>query len=176
MYRKKRLFIAMAMCMCVIAPSALLAQSQKAPEANARPTPQELNGGFFKIKIPQGFQQDPVDEPGIYKWKKDSGEIYIVAGDSFFQPPETIFNALRKAAEKDPQIQEVKVIKLQGGKALLCKDKGASQPNSLRTWRVIVFTDQKMMNIDFTAPVKDFMSFAPAFEEALRSLKLISSS
>jgi|UniRef100_A0A7C4ETM3 hypothetical protein len=173
---KRLLCIAITVVICVIAPSALPAQSQKSSDANARPAPQELNGGFFKIKIPQGFQQDPVDEPGIYKWRKDSGEIYIVAGDSFFQSPDPILKALRNTAEKDPQIEEVKEIKLKGGKALLCKDKGSDQPNSLRAWRLVVFTDQKMMNIDFTAPVKDFMSFAPAFEEALRSLKLISPS
>ncbi|MGB9616679.1 MAG: hypothetical protein ACP5M0_03190 [Desulfomonilaceae bacterium] len=173
---KKLLCIVMAVGSCVIAPSALLAQSQKSSDANVQSAPQELNGGFFKIKIPQGFQQDPVDEPGVYKWRKDSGEIYIVAGDSFFQPPDPVLKALRNAAEKDPQIDEIKEIKLKGGRALLCKDKGSDQPNGLRAWRLIVFTDQKMMNIDFTAPTKDFMSYAPAFEEALRSLKLISPS
>lgn len=128
------------------------------------------------MKIPKGFQQETVDEPGIYKWRKNSGEIYIVAGDSYFKASNSMLKALRETVEKDTQIEEIKVMKLKGGKALICKEKGSNNPNGLRTWRLIVFTDQKMMNIDFTAPTKDFMSFVPAFEEALRSLKLISQS
>jgi len=158
------------------APTFLLAQSEKPQIKNARAAQHELDGGFFKIRIPLGFEQDPVDEPGIYKWKKDSGQIYIVSGESFFQPADAIFQSLRKAAQDDARIEETKIVKLKGGKALLCKERGSAKPNEMLKWRLIVFTDKKMLNIDFTAPTKDFMSFVPAFEEALRSLKLVSQS
>ena len=157
-------------------PTSIPAQSQRTQNKSKSAAQRELDGGFFKIKIPLGFVQDQVDEPGIYKWRKDSGEIYIVSGDSFFQAQDSMFQNLHDSAKKDARIEEAKILKIKGGKALLCKEKGSTKPNGLRTWRLIVFTNKKMLNIDFTAPTQDFTSFVPAFEDALRSLKLASQS
>ncbi len=175
--RIKELFgVVIATLLLVSISTHLVAQTQ-APQDRRNPSPhQELDGGFFKIKIPPGFERDPVDEPGIYKWKKNSGEIYIVVGDSFVPATDSMIHTLRKNAQKDSKIEEAKILKLKGGKGLLFKEKGSTKSNGLRIWRLIVFTNQKMLNVDFTAPIKDFPSLAPAFEEALRSLKLLSQS
>jgi hypothetical protein len=36
----------------------------------------------------------------------------------------------------------------------------------------VVIADKKIINVDFTAPARDFESFIPAFEEAVKSFKL----
>jgi len=133
----------------------------------------EQPGRFFDLKIPEGFTLAPMDEPGIFKWKKDSGEIYLVVGDVFGDSDERVFNDLRKAANKDKRIDEVKILRVEGGKALLWKEVPAGDPGRLQVWRLIAVTKKKkMINIDFMAPVKDFRSFAPGFEEAVKSFKL----
>jgi len=127
---------------------------------------------FFDMKIPQGFTAEAVDEPGILKWKKDSGEIYLVVGDLFTPPGDTLFKALREAAEKDKKLEEVRSLQIKGGKALLCKEKIPEDPGRLRAWRLLIITKKKMISVDFSAPGKDFDSFIPAFEGAVNSFKL----
>jgi hypothetical protein len=131
---------------------------------------------FFDMKVSEGFAPAAVDEPGILKWKKDSGEIYLVVGDLFAGAPDTLFKALHEAADKDKNLEEVKVVKIKGGKAMLYKEKAPEDPGRIRAWHLVVITKKKMINVDFSAPAKDFDSFIPAFESAVRSFKLKSSS
>ena len=117
-----------------------------------------------------------MDEPGILKWKKDSGEIYLVVGNLFAGPADALFKALREAADRDKKLEEVRTLQIKGGKALLSKEKAPDDPGRLRAWRLLVITKKKMINVDFSAPAKDFDTFIPAFEGAVNSFKLKPSS
>jgi hypothetical protein len=133
-------------------------------------------GRFFDIKIPDGFKQEAVDEPGILRWKKDDGEIYLVVGELFAESAERFLSVLQKAAEKDSKLMQVKAMRVKGGRGLLFKDKPPEDPARLRSWRVLVVADKKVLSVDFTSPQKVFDSFVPAFEEAIKSLKVKSRS
>lgn len=160
----------------IFVPCGLWAQNNKADRLDPQHRSEEADGVFFKMKLPNGFKREPVDEAGIYKWKKNSAEIFIVAGDAFIESRDTLFKALQKASESNSTIEEVKILKIKGAKAMLCKGKQAPEQKGLRSWRLVVLTDKKIVTIDFTAPAKDFDSFVPAFEESLRSFKIISQS
>lgn len=127
---------------------------------------------YIQIAVPSGFLFQRVDEKGIFRWKKDSGEIYLVVGEPFAESAELLFKELREAAKKDKRLESVKALTVKGGRALLIKDKPPKDPERLQTWRLTVITDDKIMNVDFTAPAKDFKSFVPAFKKALGSFKL----
>jgi len=127
---------------------------------------------FFDLKPPEGFKPEATDEPGILKWRKDDGEIYLAVGDVMFETGDKLIEAMRKAAENNNKIEEVKSLRLKGGRALLYKDKAPDDPGRLRSWHMLVVAQKKTVLIDFTAPAKDFASFVPAFEEAVKSFKL----
>ncbi len=154
---------------------AVRAQDEDTPRAKKLKPSADQNERFFDIKVPEGFKSQPVDEPGILKWTKDSGEIYLVVGDLFLESSNVVYEALLKAAEKDKRMQEVKQIKLKGGRALLYKEKPPEDASRITTWKLFVVTDKKMVNIDFSAPAKEFQSFAPDFEATVNSFKLKSS-
>jgi hypothetical protein len=127
---------------------------------------------FFDIRIPDDFKAEPVDEIGILKWKKDSAEIYLVVGELVADSGETLFKELRKAADNDKTIKEIRVLHLKGGKGFIMKEKPPEDPSRNSTWRIIAVTDKKEINVDFTAPAKDFESYTQSFEEAIHSFKL----
>lgn len=152
------------------------AQNDRKDTPESRQSSEETDGVFFKMKLASGFTREPVDEAGIFKWKKDSAEIHIVVGDAFIESSETLFKALRKASDENSGIEEVKILKIKGAKAVLSKEKHSPDQKRLRSWRLFVLTDKKIVTVDFTAPAKDFDSFVPAFEESLRSFKIVSPS
>ncbi len=131
---------------------------------------------FFDMKIPDGFKSVAVDEPGILKWGKGPAEIYLVVGEIFSKSGPTVFDALKKAGQRDKAIEEVKNVKIRGAKAALFKEKTPSDATRLRSWRLLVVTDKQVVNVDFTVPSKDFKSYVPGFEEAVKSFKLKSKS
>ena len=131
---------------------------------------------FFDMKIPDGFKSIAVDEPGILKWGKGPAEIYLVVGEIFSKSGPTVFDALKKAGQKDKAIEEIKNIKIKGAKAALFREKAPSDTTRLRSWRLLVVTEKQVVNVDFTAPSKDFKTYVPGFEEALKSFKLKSKS
>ena len=148
------------------------AQADKAPAEEAGDSNIEIPGRFFDMKIPEGFKPQPVEEGGILKWTKDSAEIFLVVGDLFHESAAVVFNALRKAADQDKRMEEVRTLKIKGGRALIYKEKMPEDPLRSRTWRLIVVTDKKMIDVEFSAPAKEFESFAPAFEKAVGTFKL----
>jgi hypothetical protein len=147
-------------------------QEEKAPAEESAPTTIDIPGRFFDMKIPEGFKSQPVEEGGILKWTKDSGEIFLVVGDLFHESGDTVFKALRKAADQDKRMEEVRTLKIKGARALLYKEKPPEDPLRSRAWRLIVITDKKMIDVEFSAPAKEFESFAPAFDAAVDSFKL----
>ena len=135
----------------------------------------EEPGRLFNIKVPKDFQAAPLEVPGIIKWKKDQAEIYLVVGNNFSKSREKTFDALYKAAKKDKRFSKVDRVKIRGGKAFVFKEKAPKEPTRLQTWRLVVVTDNKIINVDFSAPSKDFDSYADQFTAALKSFKLRSS-
>ncbi len=136
----------------------------------------EQPGRLFDMKVPEGFEPVPNDEAGIFKWKKGSAEIYLVVGDLFVESGDLLFKALRKAAEDGERIEKVETVKIDGGQAMLLKEKPPKEPERPLTWRLIVLMDKKMINVDFSAPAKDFESVQGEFRKAVDSFKLKSDS
>ncbi|MGB6068338.1 MAG: hypothetical protein WBG50_26310 [Desulfomonilaceae bacterium] len=156
--------------------SPALAEKKSGASKKTEPAPAEQAERFFDMKVPEGFTSEPVEESGILKWKKGSAEIYLVVGNLFAPPGESLFKALRKAAGADKSLEEVRTLQIKGGKALLYKQKAPDDPSRLRVWHLVVITKKKMIDVDFSAPAKDFKSFIPAFESAINSFKLKSPS
>ncbi len=131
---------------------------------------------IFDMKIPDGFKSVAVDESGIFKWVKGSAEIYVVVGDIFSKSGPVVFEALKKAAQKDKTVEEVKNLKIKGAKAALIKEKAPTDTNRLRSWRMIVVTGNQIVNVDFSSPAKEFKTYMKNFDEAVRSFKINSNS
>jgi hypothetical protein len=131
---------------------------------------------FFDIKIPEGFKPENVEEAGILRWSKGDGEIYLAVADLFQNSGGDLFSSLLKAAEQHKRMESVRTLKLKMGKALFYKEKAPDDPARLRAWRLIVITDKKIINLDFSAPAKDFETYAPDFEQVVKSFKLKSPS
>lgn len=148
------------------------AQGEKAPAEESAPSTIDIPGRFFDMKIPDGFESQPVEEGGILKWTKDSAEIFLIVGDLFHESGDILFKALLKAADKDKRMEEVRTLKIKGALALLYKEKPPEDPLRSRVWRFIVIADKKMIDVEFSAPAKEFESFAPAFDKAVNSFKL----
>jgi hypothetical protein len=156
--------------------SSAQAQKKSEPSGKQEKAAAQQAERFFDIKVPQGFTPETTDEPGILKWKKDSGEIYLVVGDLFTTPGDALFKALHEAADKDKNLEAVSTPQIKGGKALLYKEKAPEDIGRLRSWHLVVITKKKMISVDFSAPAKDFDSLIPAFESAINSFKLKPSS
>ena len=127
---------------------------------------------LFDIKIPAGFTSEAVDEPGILKWKKDSGEIYLVIGDLFGESGESLFKVMKTAAEKNKTVQDIKVVKIKGARALSYKEKGSEEVGRTSVWHLVVITNKKIITIDFSAPVEEFNNFVSDFQTTINSFKL----
>lgn len=145
--------------------------------AQEKGRPSELNLSdestrFFDLKVPEGFKTEGTDEPGILKWRKEDAEIYLAVGEIIAESGEKLMDAVHKSAEKNNKFEEVKSLRLKGGRALLYKEKAPDDPSRLRSWHMLVVAQKKTILIDFTAPTKDFASFVPAFEEAVKSFKI----
>lgn len=151
----------------------------RAQQANSAETVKSVGENaelFFDMKIPEGFKSVAVDEPGILKWGKGNAEIYLVVGEIFSKSGPVVFEALRKAAQRDKGVEEVKGLKIKGAKAALIKEKIPSELSRLRSWRLLVVTEKQIVNVDFTAPAKDFKTYIQSFDEAVKSFKIKSKS
>lgn len=151
----------------------------RAQQPNSAETVKSVNENaelFFDMKIPDGFKSVAVDEPGILKWGKGNAEIYLVVGEIFSKSGPVVFEALRKAAQRDKGVEEVKSLKIKGAKAALFKEKTPSDLSRLRSWRLLVVTEKQIVNVDFTAPAKDFKTYIQSFDEAVKSFKIKSKS
>jgi hypothetical protein len=149
-------------------PCSFATAQQSSLDQNALQQPDRL----YDIKIPEGFKSEAVDEPGIFKWRKDSGEIYVIVGDLFGESGDSLFKVLKSAAEKNKSVQESKVLKIKGGKALLYKEKTPEDSARLVAWHLVVVTNKKIFSLDFSAPAGEFSSFVPDFQSAINSFKL----
>ncbi len=136
----------------------------------------ENPGRLFDLKVPDGFKSENVEEPGILRWTKGSAEILLAVGEVFQESGEVLFKALETAASSDKRFESVKKVRLKKGRAILIKEKAPDDTARLQVWRLVVITDSKVVNIDFTAPTKEFDAFAPDFEQVVKSFKLKSAS
>jgi hypothetical protein len=136
----------------------------------------ENPGRLFDLKVPDGFKSENIEEPGILRWTKGSAEIFLAVGEVFQESGQVLFKALETAASADKRFESVKKVKLNKGRAILIKEKAPDDTSRLQVWRLVIITDSKVVNIDFTAPTKEFQVFAPDFEQVVKSFKLKSAS
>ncbi|MFH0821577.1 MAG: hypothetical protein V2B18_02410 [Pseudomonadota bacterium] len=146
------------------------------PPAAAGDKVDDPAGRFFDIKVPDGFQSETMEEPGIMIWRKGRGEILLVVGELIAESAKDLYDRLVEAVRKDERLEKVDPVEVKGGLAFLCKEKRQEGPRRLHMWRLVVITDKKVVSIDFTAPNQDFGGFEKDFEAALKSFALKSSS
>jgi hypothetical protein len=141
------------------------------PEEDTAKTVEQA-GQIFDMKIPNGFESQPVEEAGILKWTKGTGAIYVVVGDIFAGSGESLFETLHSAAKRDERYQTVRLVPVEGANAMLLEEKPPGDAQRPLTWRLVVVTKKNVINVDFSAPAQDFESFAPDFNKALESFQL----
>jgi len=127
---------------------------------------------FFDITIPPGFEPIQSDDAGILKWRKGPAEIYLVVGDNLSRSSKKVYDELFQAAKNNKKIEKVEAIRVRGGKAFLFKEQPPGEESRTRLWRLFVITDQKIINVDFVAPRKDFETYSRDFDATLKSFKL----
>ncbi|MBI5570536.1 MAG: hypothetical protein HY914_11380 [Desulfomonile tiedjei] len=149
-----------------------LAQDDKASQPKKEETGVEEPGKLFDMKIPAGFKAESVDEPGVSRWKKDTAEILVAVGDLFLESGDVMLKSLKNAVNADSRMEKPRTIRVNKGRAILYKEKPPEDQARLRTWRLVVVTNKTVISVDFSAPGKDFDTFAPGFEEAVKSFKL----
>lgn len=154
-----------------------VASAEDKPETTERKNSrQEQSLRIFDMKVPQGFELQPADEPGIFRWAKDSAEVLAVVGDVFSGSADLLFNSLRASAKKDKRFERVQDLTLKGAKAMLLIEKPSEDQDRLKSWSLVAVTDKKVIAIDFSAPAREFKSFEPEFKKAVKSFKLKSPS
>lgn len=134
-----------------------------------------LVDGVIEIKIPEGFKSEGVDEPHIFKWTKNSAEIYVVVGERLIGSRDAMINAFKKAAGSDKTLDQTRALRISNTKGILIKEKTPSDSNRLMSWGLKIFTDKHEINVDFSAPAKDVKIYSPIFEEVIKSIKIKSS-
>jgi hypothetical protein len=139
---------------------------------NSETASKEKYEKYFQISIPKDFNAETGDEAGIYKWKKDSAEIFIVMGNTFSESTDVLLDALKKSLAANKDISETEDLKLENGRGFLYKGKPLEDETARQMWRMVVFTPKKMIHVDFIAPAKEFDSLAPVFQEIIKSFKL----
>lgn len=135
-------------------------------------TVDEDKGRLFDISVPDGFERVALEEPGMLEWRKGSAQILLIAGRNLSEKPEILFDKLVEAVKSNDSFEKVEVRKLKGGMAFSYLEKARKKKKGLRTWRLVVITDKKILNLDFAAPEKDFPSYVKEFETAMNSFRL----
>ncbi len=110
-------FIISGFCLIVIPEPGYCQPTQKT-ESQAH-----LVDGFLELKIPVGFKAEAVDEPHIFKWTKDSSEIYIVVGERLVGSVKNIINNLKKAAATNKLLDKTRTLRISNHKGILIKEK-----------------------------------------------------
>ncbi len=131
--------------------------------------------GAIEIRVPEDFKAEAVDEPHIFKWAKDSAEIYVVVGNRLIGSRTAMINTFKKAANIDKTLEQIKTLRIPNAKGILIKEKPPSDSNRLMSWGLKIFTDTHEINAEFSAPGKDFKTYSPIFEEVIKSIKLVKS-
>ncbi|MGC8658664.1 MAG: hypothetical protein ACP5U1_06285 [Desulfomonilaceae bacterium] len=130
----------------------------------------------MEIKIPNDFKPEGVDEPHIFKWTKNSAEIYIVIGDKFVGSRTGIINAIKKSSLSVKAFDQVKTVRIPNAKGIILKEKTPDDPDRLMCWELKIFSEKREINVQLSAPAKDFKIFSPSFEEVVKSIKVDKSS
>jgi hypothetical protein len=164
--------ILVILCLAFAFLGAARAQESENSTSENSPASNDKYDQFIDIKIPDGFVQEPSEESGIFKWKKDGAEIYLVLGDSFVEAPDKVIEALKNGAKSNKQIEEVQDLKLDHGQGFLYKEKAAEDTGRPRLWRIVALTKSKMLNLDFVAPAKDFDKYVNDFQSVVASFQL----
>jgi hypothetical protein len=164
--------ILVVLCLAFSFLGAAPAQESENSASENTPSSNDKYDQFVDIKIPDGFVQEPSEEPGIFKWKKDTAEIYLVLGDSFVESRDKVIEALKNGAKSNKNIEEVQDLKLDHGQGFLYKEKASEDTGRPKLWRIVALTNSKMLNLDFVAPVKDFDNYVNNFQSVVGSFQL----
>ncbi len=131
--------------------------------------------GVMEIKVPDDFKSEGVDEPHIFKWTKDSCEIYVVVGARLIGSRTSMINTFKRAASGDKNMEKIKTLRIPNAKGILIKESAPSDMNRLMSWGLKIFTDKHEINVEFSAPGKDFKTYSPIFEDVIKSIKIVKS-
>lgn len=134
-----------------------------------------LVDGVLELKIPVGYKSEAVDEPHIFKWTKNSSEIYVVVADRLVGSVKELIANLKRASASARHLDQIRTLRISNAKGILIKEKAPSDPDRLMSWGIKIFTDKHELNVDFSAPAKEFKTYAPVFEEIIKSIKIKSS-
>jgi hypothetical protein len=156
----------------LLAAAPALAQNDKDSQPKKEETGLEEPGRLFDMKMPAGFKAEGADEPGVSRWRKDTAEIFVAVGDLLFESGDVMLKSLRNAVNADSRMEKPRAIRVTKGKGILYKEKPPEDQARLRTWRLVVVTNKTVISVDFSAPGKDFDTYVPGFEEAVKSFKL----
>ncbi len=167
---RKRLLI-LALCALLI----LICQISYCQPSQTRASIVRSVDGVMEIKIPDDFKSEGVDEPHIFKWTKDSCEIYIVIGARLIGSRTAMINTFKRAANVDKAMEKVKTLRIPNAKGILVKERVPSDANRLMSWSLKIFTVKHEINLEFSAPGKDFKSYSPMFEDVIKSIKIVKS-
>jgi hypothetical protein len=173
--RRMLRWLSFAACALMLVCAAVWAQNDQASEAAKPSELPEAAAKLFHLKVPTGFEVQTSDEPGIFKWKKGPAEIYLAVGDLFALPAQTVYKQLLEAVEQNKDLEKVRTLKIKGGRSFTYTEKAPEEPGRLRTLHLVVITNEKVINVDFSAPAKDFDPLVPDFEAAIKSFRLVSS-
>jgi hypothetical protein len=172
----RRITVLILLAAAILLPCTTFAQEQPKTTRKKADTSLEDAGRFFDVKVPDGFKSEIVEEPGILRWTKGSAQILLAVGDVFQESGDVLFKAIEAAATQDKRMESVTKVKLKKGRAILIKEKSPGDTSRLQAWRLVIVTDNKVVNIDFTAPTQEFDGFASDFEQVVKSFKLRSAS
>ena len=154
----------------IVIPHIGYCQPTQKPESQVR-----LVDSILELKIPAGFRSEAVDEPHIFKWTKNSSEIYVVVGERLVGSVKDIINNLKKAAAGNKLLDQTRTLKISNAKGILIKEKMPADPDRLVSWGIKIFTEKHELNIDLSVPAKEFKTYSPVFEEVVKSIRIKSS-
>lgn len=135
-------------------------------------TPAEEQTKFFDIKVPEAFKQDAVDESGVSRWSKGPATVYVVVGDLIAESGPRLFDELIQAAEKNQGLEKVTKIDIPECRAFTFIEQPPDSPTRLRSARLFVVTDRKMLYVDMSAPAQEFDALMSDFEGVVKSVKI----
>jgi hypothetical protein len=161
--------------LAISAPLILICQISYCQPSQTRASTVRQVDGVMEIKVPDDFKSEGVDEPHIFKWTKDSCEIYVVVGARLIGSRTAMINTFKRAANGDKTMEKLKTLRIPNAKGILVKERVPSDMNRLMSWGLKIFTDKHEINLEFSAPGKDFKTYSPMFEDVIKSIKIVKS-
>jgi hypothetical protein len=127
---------------------------------------------LFDVQVPDGFKQEAGEEAGIGRWSKGQAAVYVVVGDLIAESAPKLFDELIEAAEKNKSLENVKKVESPEGRAFTYVEKAPDSPTRLRSAKLFLITDRKVLYMDLSAPTQEFDSLLSDFDAMVKSVKI----